>query len=720
LLQQEYNEASSELQLRRSSYTQSQLESSGLAIFDASATPESELFGEKVVRVSITNSKSSRHDNDDGSIDGSKERKLRDIFKRGDVLLLTPRASFRGKDIEPREGIVMDVSSDFLTLGIGSSWPAGMMEMRKNIDGYRVRLDRVSSTVPLRAQRLALERLRKDDGGSAADLLVNLYYDKVKDLSSSSLSAATEKPSHFSIGHDLESRIIRAMSEATSRTSFQPNQSQREAITWALQRRLSLIRGPPGTGKTRCAALLIATATRMELDVEANDEDTIDTNIQSPPRILAVTHSNGAADVLLQALLQMKVPAVRAGRPASVSPSVQHRTIAALAERMPDAVRLREIARNSTLDEQTRQSAANEVKQVLNDAQISIINSAPVIVTSCIGAQQLMAMINDNTNEADGAALKKELMFPIVVLDEAAQTTEPALISALVAAQARQVIMIGDTKQLPPTVTSQDPELRKTLGVSPMERLLSNGLDEFILTEQYRMPRSLLYHPNKYFYDSVVKCSVKKDLPLLNGFPWPSPNDEPLAFLKVGNGSDEVAHDGGGKSNPTEIRVIIDIITKVLSKGEIQAKDIAIITPYSKQVQLFRKMLSSADISMSASNSKGRIADVQLGTVDSFQGQETDLVIFSAVRSNRMKELGFLRDARRLNVAITRARRGLIVVGDPTVLRTCCHWAALLDSCTERNCVLMLSEYYDHTNEIMIDDTNHTSSLSHLELHTKY
>jgi regulator of nonsense transcripts 1 len=280
--------------------------------------------------------------------------------------------------------------------------------------------------------------------------------------------------------------------------------------------------------------------------------------------------------------------------------------------------------------------------------------------------------------------------------------------------------MIGDTKQLPPTVTSQDPELRKTLGVSPMERLLSNGLDEFILTEQYRMPRSLLYHPNKYFYDSVVKCSVKKDLPLLNGFPWPSPNDEPLAFLKVGNGSDEVAHDGGGKSNPTEIRVIIDIITKVLSKGEIQAKDIAIITPYSKQVQLFRKMLSSADISMSASNSKGRIADVQLGTVDSFQGQETDLVIFSAVRSNRMKELGFLRDARRLNVAITRARRGLIVVGDPTVLRTCCHWAALLDSCTERNCVLMLSEYYDHTNEIMIDDTNHTSSLSHLELHTKY
>jgi len=719
LLQQEYNEASSELQLRRSSYTRSQLESSGLAIFDASATPESELFGEKVVRVSITNSKSSRRDNDDGSLDGLKESKLRDKFKRGDVLLLTPRASFRGKDIGPREGIIMDVSSDFLTLGIGSSWPAGMMEMRKHVHGYRVRLDRVSSTVPLRAQRLALDRLRKDDGGSAAELLVNLYYDTMKDLSSSSLTAATELPSHFSSGHDLESKITRAMSEATSRTSFQPNQSQREAIMWALKRRLGLIRGPPGTGKTRCAALLIATAIRMELDAEANEEDR---TTRGPPRILAVTHSNGAADVLLQALLQMKVPAVRAGRPASVSPSVQHRTIAALAERMPDAIRLREIARNSTLNEQTRQSAANEAKQVLNDAQISIINSAPVIVTSCIGAQQLMSMINDNINEADGTVgLKKASFFPIVVLDEAAQTTEPALISALVAAQARQVIMIGDTKQLPPTVTSQDAELRKSLGVSPMERLLSNGLDEFVLTEQYRMPRSLLYHPNKYFYNSVVKCSVKKDLPLLNGFPWPSPNDEPLAFLEVGNGSDEVAHDGGGKSNPAEIQVIVDIVTKVLSKGEIQAKDIAIITPYSKQVQLFRKALSSADSSMSASNSKGRTAGVQVGTVDSFQGQETDLVIFSAVRSNRMKELGFLRDARRLNVAITRARRGLIVVGDPTVLKSCRHWAALLDSCTERSCVLTLSEYYDQANELIDDDynrqqDNHTSSLSRLEL----
>ena len=84
---------------------------------------------------------------------------------------------------------------------------------------------------------------------------------------------------------------------------------------------------------------------------------------------------------------------------------------------------------------------------------------------------------------------------------------------------------------------------------------------------------------------------------------------------------------------------------------------------------------------------------MKVGTVDSYQGQETDLVIFSGVRSNLMKELGFLRDSRRLNVAITRAKRGLIVVGDPTVLRTCKHWSALLDSCSDRGCTMTQREY---------------------------
>jgi len=589
-------------------------------VFNAVASPETELYGEKIVRVTLpAYHGGGRQKSRD---DVAKHKKLRDKFKRGDVLLFTPEINFQGKELPPREGLVMDVGHDYITLGIGTSWPVGLMELRKH-DTYRVRLDRSTSGVPLRAQRMALDKLRKGEAGSLANLFVQLFYDN----SSTILDEAREMPSHFDDQNHLEEQIECAMKEAMSRTSFEPNPSQREAVLWALKRKLGVIRGPPGTGKTRSTALLISTALQMKLKqrMEGDDAEEEDGTTHKP-RILAVTHSNGAADVLLQALLDMNVPAVRAGRPASVSPSIQHRTIAALSERMPEVVTLRQQAGDATLDKHTRQSAANEAARYMYDGQSIIAKSAEVVVASCIGAQQLLTIIGENENE-------NRSIFPIVILDEAAQTTEPALVCALTAAKAGQVILVGDTKQLPPTVTSQDADLRKAIGCSPMERLLSNGIDEFSLKEQYRMPESLLYHPNKYFYNSVVKCAstggADENLPPPRGFPWPSPNDEPLAFLRVGNDSEE-AHSFGGRSNPTEVKVIMDIVENIIAAGDIDAKNIAIISPYSKQVQLFRTELSNASLSDRCKT----FSDVKAGTVDSFQGQETDLVIFSAVRSN--------------------------------------------------------------------------------------
>ena len=91
-------------------------------------------------------------------------QQVRDRFKRGDALLLSPQISFRGKDVLPKEGLVIDVGRDYLTLGVGTSWPTGLMEMRKH-DIYRVRLDRSLSNVPLRAQQISLEKLRKGQAG---------------------------------------------------------------------------------------------------------------------------------------------------------------------------------------------------------------------------------------------------------------------------------------------------------------------------------------------------------------------------------------------------------------------------------------------------------------------------------------------------------------------------------------------------------------------------
>ena len=533
-----------------------------------------------------------------------------------------------------------------------------------------VRLDRTAPQAPLKAQRNALERLRKGKAGEGAALMARAFQEPANAEAMSS-----QIPSHF-ISEDFDEQIMQALDQAIKAASFKPNQSQKDAITWALKQKVALIRGPPGTGKTRVAALLVSTVLRMA--IQTNSEDETDVH-HKKPRVLAVTHSNGAADVLLEALLQMNVPAVRSGRPASVSPNVQHRTIVALAENMPEVVKLRQQATDASLDAQTRSSALYDVKRYVKDIQEIITKSAPVIVTSCIGAQRLL--------ESDESGVT----FPIVVLDEAAQTTEPALICALASAKARQVILVGDTRQLPPTVASQNPEVRSAIGISPMARLENIGVDQFTLQEQYRMPPALLEHPSKYFYDGLVTCAkeggqVAKPAP--NGFPWPS--SQPLAFVQVGKES-EVEHNFGGKSNPEEVEVVTKIISGLVKGGDVEAKNIAVISPYSKQVQLFRTELS---------NSR-ETEEVRVGTVDSFQGQETDVVIFSSVRSNLMKELGFLRDSRRLNVAITRARRALILVGDKTVLRTCRHWSALLDSCERRGCLISAHELSDETHLLM-------------------
>lgn len=661
ILVSEFQHTTNELQEQRKNWSRQRLEQSGISLFGAVAEPDTELFGEKVVRIIIE-----RH---------STSGPLRDKFSRGDVLILTPDVP--NIDPIPRECLVMDVGKEWMTLGVGPTWPRGLWESRKLVGFYQVRLDRAAPQTPLKAQKRALRRLMQGRAGAAVELLVDIFRN-----STGVDESASMVPSRFMASSrndsQLEESIRLALEEAKTRAPFQPNQSQEDAIVWALKRRLSLIRGPPGTGKTRVAALLISAALKMI----SSDNQGINS---SPPRILAVTHSNGAADVLLEALLQVGVPAVRLGRPASVSPKVQHRTVAAIAEKLPQMVELRRIMGDANMDSQSQSAAAFDFRQGMIDMQELITLTAPVVVTSCIGAHQLFTY--DEKASTTTEENSKRVPFSMVVLDEAAQTTEPALVCALAAAKAEQLVMVGDTRQLPPTITSM--ELRDTLGVSPMARLEKAGVGLFTLQTQYRMPPSLLEHPSNYFYKGMVGCAdqiiqLSKTQAPPEGFPWPNAT-QPFAFINVGNGNAEVAHSFGGRSNPSEAKLVVEIVSQILDAGDVDASRIAVISPYSKQVQWIRTELATR-----SRNPKSH--SIRVGTVDSFQGQETDLVLISTVRSNPLQELGFLRDARRLCVAITRARRGLIVLGDRSVLNSCRHWAALLRSSDDRNCSIEASD----------------------------
>ena len=189
--------------------------------------------------------------------------------------------------------------------------------------------------------------------------------------------------------------------------------------------------GPPGTGKTRVAALFIAAALRLgggRGKKTATTTTTTATTVTAahPPtsiRILAVAHSNGAADVLLEALLQIGVPAVRGTgwSPASVSPAARHRTVIAMAETHPDVVAMRQQIGGK--DAPSTSDTHNHVKKQVCE---TILSTAPVVVASCVGAQQLVISKSES------------ISFPIVVVDEASQTTEPALLCALAAAKAER------------------------------------------------------------------------------------------------------------------------------------------------------------------------------------------------------------------------------------------------------------------------------------------
>ncbi|KAK7236148.1 nonsense-mediated decay protein [Aureococcus anophagefferens] len=626
LLLKEYREAAAELRSRRQTWSRKRLEDSGDSVFGA-ATPETELFGDKIAAC--------------GRGGAPRAAAARPVppRRRAAAEPRGPRAA--RPPVPPARRRRRRRGRRLAAVGAGARWRRRLGVAAAGVLRRAPRPRRAARA--LEAQRDALARVAAGAAGEAAALLAQAFAG----------SAARRAPGPLRDGArlefagvpggvtapSLEIAALNAIGGAKDDAGgFEPNASQEDAIAWALARSVSLIRGPPGTGKTRCASLLVSSALRLGDGGAA-------------PRVLAVCHSNGAADVLLAALVAVGVPAIRAGRPASVAPEARRHTVVALAERHPEVSALRERARNATLKPHVRSAAAADARKVVDEVREALSRNAPVVVASCVGrrvgAHQLI--------EASSGE------FSLVVVDEAAQTTEPAVLCALAAAKADQIVFVGDTKQLPPTVVSEDAALRRALATSPMSAA----------SVQYRMPPALVEHPSNYFYEGLVACADDRregEAPPA-GFPWPG--GLPLAFVDVR--AEETKRASGGVTNAREAELVAAVVAGVLEAGELGPRDLVVISPYNRQCDAVRGALA-----------RRGVYDVRVGTVDAFQGQETQLVVFTAARSNPRGDLGFLRDPRRLNVAITRAKRGLVLVGDAATLSNSRHWRALVDSCRDR------------------------------------
>ncbi|XP_033122014.1 probable helicase MAGATAMA 3 [Anneissia japonica] len=257
-----------------------------------------------------------------------------------------------------------------------------------------------------------------------------------------------------------------------------------------------------------------------------------------------------------------------------------------------------------------------------------------------------------------------EQYFPHVLLDEASQATEPA---AMVPLQygCQRLCLVGDDKQLPPLVKSSNAD---QLEVSIFERLRQT-FPTHLLNIQYRMHPTLAAFPSLKFYENQLLNGVDaKDRPLPSGFPHNK--GKPLLFLDTSMIKSREKSAGESKLNREEANEIKILVEQLLKAKDVNETEIGIISPYTAQVRLLKELLQKPKI------------DVH--TVDGFQGQEREVIIFSAVRSNDDKLVGFLDNERRFNVLLTRARRGMIVVGNSTTLRSSALWREWIDW-TERN-----------------------------------
>ena len=537
----------------------------------------------------------------------------------GSPVVLSPDAS---KAAAGYRGVVYERAEASLRVALG-----GMADDLSEHDAWRVDLS--SDEVAVERQRSALQRVKAARGDRRAELRDVLL---------------GQRPPAFD--PELDEPALDAGL----------NDTQREAVRFALSARdVALIHGPPGTGKTTTVVELIRRAVRRG------------------EKVLACAPSNLAVDNIFERLLAVGERAVRLGHPARVLPELRAHTLDLLVDDHSDVRLARKLVKEAMgLFRQAgrytrarpapgaRQEARQEARNLLADARRLEAQAVEHILDT---ADVLCATTTGLDSELVGTR-----QFGLAVIDEACQSTEPGCWIPLLRCQ--RVVLAGDHCQLPPTVVSQE-AAAAGFGVSLFERLMAQFGPQVArrLAVQYRMHRAIMDFSSQEFYegdleaDAAVSEHLLADLPGVLATPL---TRSPVEFIDTAGADfdEEVEPDGESRLNRQEAALVCRKAQELLDAG-VAAGDIAVIAPYAAQVRLLREQLS--------------VPGLEIDSVDGFQGREKEAVMISLVRSNAKGEIGFLGDVRRMNVAMTRARRKLLVVGDSATLSNHPFYKDMLD-----------------------------------------
>jgi ATP-dependent RNA/DNA helicase IGHMBP2 len=490
------------------------------------------------------------------------------------------------------------------------------------------RLDLSSDEISSQRQRVALERAIRARGDRLAQLRDVL------------------------LGH-RQPEFADAVSEPALDAGL--NASQLATVAFALTANdMALVHGPPGTGKTTTLVELIRRAVRRG------------------QKVLACGPSNMAVDNLFERLLRYGERAVRLGHPARVMPELRGQTLDLLVERHGDVRLARKLVKDALAlfrrasrttrakpEPGARRNMRTEAKSLLADARRMeeqavehVLDTADILCATTTG-------LDDD--------LLGGRRFDLAVIDEACQSTEPGCWIAI--GRAERVVLAGDHRQLPPTVLSAEAQ-RQGFSVSLFERLAETNGAAIVkrLDAQYRMHAAIMEFSSLEFYEAELVADPTVASHLLSGLPGVAETaltNSPLEFIDTaGAGFDEeVEPDGSSRLNRREAELVVSKANALLEAG-VAAGQIGVITPYAAQARLLREKLP--------------LDDLEIDTVDGFQGREKEAIVISLVRSNERGELGFLSDLRRMNVAMTRARRKLLIIGDSATLASDPFYARLI------------------------------------------
>ncbi|RXK38247.1 hypothetical protein M231_04419 [Tremella mesenterica] len=446
------------------------------------------------------------------------------------------------------------------------------------------------------------------------------------------------------------------------------NPSQIRAIAMMLSERLSLVQGPPGTGKTR---VIVETIKLLK------------SHWQVPFPILVCAHTNVAVDNLLDGLQNHGLKAIRVGTEERIREDLQKFALSEMEKEHPLYDQVVELERkkkelfaskpDQIADPMAAQKRGQQLQEIFGklhgwelQMRQDVLADADVICATCLSAASFRL---------------HQIDFPMVFLDEASMATEPLSLVPLMKGSSN-VAIIGDHKQLPPVIVSPQ-ALAGGLGTSLFERLIhERNVPSIMLDTQYRMHPSISSFPNQAFYNSALKDGtvlsdgrVREDL------------KPPKTSYLVSDGK-------GGRKNVTFVDhrhpespenqslanygdavKVVDIVADLLDcNPDLKGSEIGIISPYTAQIRILTQYLQYDESRLSAlSDLLGeerakQVQEIEIKTVDGFEGREKQIMIFSTVRNNHSGHIGFLADWRRLNVGITRAKRCLIIVGSEKTL----------------------------------------------------